>query len=361
MIITPAMSHFDVFNGDADGMCALHQLRLAEPRAAVRITGLKREIALLGKVRAAAGDSVTVLDLSIDVNRGALDTLLARGVNIQYFDHHGSSVLPRHPLLDARIDRAHETCTGMIVDRYLRGRYRPWAIVAAFGDNFRRSARQLAHSINLTEAQVTTLQELGECLNYNAYGDTDADPVIHPASLYAILERHESPFEFIRKERIVGLLRESRQRDLALACGIAPYANHDGGSIHILPDAAWSRRVRGEFGNAIARREPTRAHAILVPNSQGGYTVSVRMPFDVQQGAHDICAHFNSGGGRAAAAGITHLPAADVQAFFRAFRKACSCLETGSESAHLNVARGVRLPVGRQQHAPEMRVRPKAG
>jgi hypothetical protein len=26
--------YFDVFNGDADGLCALHQLSLAEPRAA---------------------------------------------------------------------------------------------------------------------------------------------------------------------------------------------------------------------------------------------------------------------------------------------------------------------------------------
>ncbi|HJV50176.1 MAG TPA: acetyltransferase, partial [Noviherbaspirillum sp.] len=38
------MTCFDVFNGDADGMCALRQLRLSEPREAIRITGLKREI-----------------------------------------------------------------------------------------------------------------------------------------------------------------------------------------------------------------------------------------------------------------------------------------------------------------------------
>ncbi|HTN65634.1 MAG TPA: acetyltransferase, partial [Burkholderiaceae bacterium] len=35
------MKHFDVFNGDADGLCALHQLRLAAPLDAVLITGIK--------------------------------------------------------------------------------------------------------------------------------------------------------------------------------------------------------------------------------------------------------------------------------------------------------------------------------
>ena len=33
------MKFYDVFNGDADGLCALHQLRLAEPRDAVLVTG----------------------------------------------------------------------------------------------------------------------------------------------------------------------------------------------------------------------------------------------------------------------------------------------------------------------------------
>jgi hypothetical protein len=41
---------YDVFNGDADGICALHQLRLANPRDAVLLTGVKRDIALLQRV-----------------------------------------------------------------------------------------------------------------------------------------------------------------------------------------------------------------------------------------------------------------------------------------------------------------------
>lgn len=32
------MNYFDVFDGDADGICALHRLRLTGPRAAVLIS-----------------------------------------------------------------------------------------------------------------------------------------------------------------------------------------------------------------------------------------------------------------------------------------------------------------------------------
>ena len=42
--------HFDVFNGDADGIIALTQLRLAEPKDSQLITGIKRDIALLSQV-----------------------------------------------------------------------------------------------------------------------------------------------------------------------------------------------------------------------------------------------------------------------------------------------------------------------
>ena len=37
---------FDVFNGDADGICALLQLRLERPLATQLITGVKRDIQL---------------------------------------------------------------------------------------------------------------------------------------------------------------------------------------------------------------------------------------------------------------------------------------------------------------------------
>ena len=118
------MTHYDVFNGDADGLCALHQLRLDEPRESVLVTGVKRDIALLARVDAKAGDAATVLDISLASNRPALETLLERGVAVQYFDHHFAGDVPRHPGLRATIDTSPGVCTEILVDRYLEGRQR---------------------------------------------------------------------------------------------------------------------------------------------------------------------------------------------------------------------------------------------
>jgi hypothetical protein len=73
------MSHYDVFNGDADGICALVQLRNADPRASTLVTGVKRDINLLKQIDAQPGDSITVLDVSLDKNREGLEKVLAAG------------------------------------------------------------------------------------------------------------------------------------------------------------------------------------------------------------------------------------------------------------------------------------------
>ena len=70
------MTRFYAFNGDADGLCALQQLRLVEAGEATLVTGVKRDITLLERVDAQAGDEVTVLDISLDRNRAALLRLL---------------------------------------------------------------------------------------------------------------------------------------------------------------------------------------------------------------------------------------------------------------------------------------------
>ena len=49
------MTCFYVFNGDADGLCALQQLHLADPGDAILVTGVKRDIGLLARVEAPAG------------------------------------------------------------------------------------------------------------------------------------------------------------------------------------------------------------------------------------------------------------------------------------------------------------------
>src|SRR5262245_34357496 len=129
------MPHYYAFNGDADGLCALQQLRLVERQPAILVTGVKRDIALLRGIAGRAGDVVTVLDISLHQNRDDLARLLDSKVSVRYFDHHHCGTPPVSPLFEAHIDESPDVCTGILVDRYIDGRHRLWAIVAAFGDN----------------------------------------------------------------------------------------------------------------------------------------------------------------------------------------------------------------------------------
>ena len=312
------MPQFDVFNGDADGLCALHQLRLAAPAAAVLVTGPKRDIALLERVDAAAGDRLTVLDVSLDRNRGALERLLARGVSVQWFDHHYAGAIPSHPLLDAHIDTAPEICTSAIVDRHLGARFRAWAVVAAYGDGLARTAEALGDSIGLDSGERDTLRSLGEDLNYNAYGDTTADLLVPPAALYRELAPFPSPLRFAAEAAVVAKLRAGRLADMERALAVAPYRP----DVYVLPDADWARRVSGTLANDLAARAPDRAHAVLVPCPNDGYGVSIRAPRAAPTGCAALAREFATGGGREAAAGIDHLPADAVERFIERFRTA---------------------------------------
>ncbi|MGV3741418.1 MAG: acetyltransferase [Burkholderiaceae bacterium] len=313
------MSYFDVFNGDADGICALHQLRLAEPHDATLVTGTKRDIALLQRIPAKKADHVTVLDLSMDVNHDALAGILDMGATVAYFDHHGSGRVPAHPNLRAHIDTSAHTCTGLIVDRYLGGRFTLWAIVAAFGDNLRKEARSAGSALGLGQSGIDILQDIGESINYNAYGDSEEDLIIHPASLYSIVRRYQDPFRFMREESIVRDIHMQRRADISLAEQAGDRATMKKGKIVFLPDTPWSRRVRGSYCNLLANAEPDLAHAVLSPSREGNYTVSVRAPLASMQGAFSLCKGFETGGGRAAAAGINQLPQDQLPRFLKDF------------------------------------------
>jgi len=316
------MANFDVFNGDADGICALHQLRLDEPRDSVLVTGVKRDIALLKQVPATAGDKITVLDISLDKNRTALRALLEHGVEVTYVDHHFAGDIPVHPALRAVIDTAPGTCTGLLVDDMLAGRFRAWAVVAAFGDNLAESALRTAAPLNLSEAQLTTLRELGECLNYNAYGDSVEDLFFHPAELYRQLHGYADPFHFIADSPVFATLKRGYAADMAMAHVLEPRWVYPGGTVYLLPDQPWARRVSGVFGNHLAQAEATLAHAVLTHKPDGGYIVSVRAPLSNPGGADDLCRQFESGGGRKSAAGINHLPENELKRFLALFNSA---------------------------------------
>ena len=314
------MQFYDIFNGDADGLCALQQLRLEEPRAAVLVTGVKRDVRLLDRVTAAAGDELTVLDISLLSNAAGLRRLLDAGARCRYFDHHAAGDVPRHPNLKAFIDTAPDICTSLIVDRHLNGRQRPWAVVAAFGDNLAEPALRAAETLGLDAGDVMQLRQLGEALNYNAYGDTVEDLHYPPGDLFGTLSRYRDPRDFISGEPVVGVLRGAYQDDLDRADRIKPETETGRRAVLVLPDAAWSRRVYGMLGNRLARRNPGRAHALLVKKGEG-YRVSVRAAIERPHGADELCRKFESGGGRQGAAGINFLPASEFGRFIAAFER----------------------------------------
>ena len=315
------MQFYDIFNGDADGICALQQLRLEEPRASVLVTGAKRDVRLLQRVHAAAGDELTVLDISLQSNAADLQRLLAAGARLRCFDHHAAGDLPRHANLKAFIDIAPDTCTSLIVDRYLGGRQRLWAVVAAYGDNLAGPAERAAAELDLDAADLARLRELGECLNYNAYGDAVDDLHYHPADLFEIVSRYRDPRDFAEGEPVLEVLRSALADDVERARAVTPGAASEHGALYVLPDAAWSRRIHGIFANDLARRHPRRAVALLVAR-HGGYSVSVRAPLERPRGADALCLKFETGGGRQAAAGINWLPEADYPRFVTEFNKA---------------------------------------
>ena len=310
----------DVFNGDADGICALVQLRLDQPAQSTLVTGVKRDIQLLENLSVQKNDQLTVLDISLKKNRTALDRILQQGASVFYVDHHESGDIPQHPNFKALINTAANTCTSLLMDQYLGGKYRAWAVTAAFGDNLLDSAEQAAQSLSLSANQLKQLRDLGVCINYNGYGSSVADLHFAPDALYRELAPYASPFDFMNGNPSVHQkLLTGYANDMSQAWLVKPEYQSDTIAVYILPDEAWARRISGVFGNELANQNPARAHAVLSYNTQGGYLISVRAPLTSKAGADELCSAFTTGGGRKSAAGINHLPLNQLSAFITAF------------------------------------------
>jgi len=314
------MTHYDIFNGDADGICALHQLRLAEPKQSQLITGIKRDIQLLEKVQSERGDSLTVLDISMAKNSTALQRHLETGATVFYVDHHQSGEIPTVSNLTALINTDANTCTSLLVDGYLKGAYRPWAVTAAFGDNLHQSALQAAKSLSLSETQLNNLQTLGICINYNGYGSCVEDLHFAPDELYRAISHYVSPLDFIAdSESAYAPLKAGYFADLAHSEQVKSEYDNGAIAVFVLPDAPWARRISGVFANDLANKHPQRAHGVVTLNPEGNYVISVRAPLANKQGADELCSGFPSGGGRKAAAGINHLPVEQLDEFISRF------------------------------------------
>ena len=316
------MKYIDVFNGDADGICALHQLRMIEPRPAQLITGVKRDIQLLSRIKEMHHAMVTVLDVSLDSNRQGLLALLANRCRVFYADHHFAGDIPQNHNLEAHIDTHPETCTSLIVDRLINGKHRLWSIVGAFGDNLEEKARHKAQSLSLTTAEINQLKELGELLNYNGYGASIADLHFSPRILYEAIQPFENPFDFYHQSLMPGQLRNGFGSDMDKAGKIQPIFETVAVRIFRLPAESWSRRVSGVFINTKTHEKPSKAHALVVANTDGTDRISVRAPLNNKTGADTLCRAFPTGGGRAGAAGVNALPSDRFQVFCKAFEKA---------------------------------------
>ena len=308
--------HYDIFNGDADGIISLIQLRLSTPLKSTLVTGVKRNIQLLKTVSAEAQDSFTVLDISMEKNTQQLLEVLDKGCDVFYADHHRAGDIPEHSNLNALIDLDANMCTALIIDQHLNGQFHDWAICAAYGDNLIAKADQLCEAAGYTKEQAEQLKELGTLINYNGYGADLSDLHFDPAELFQALLKYPSPFDvFTDKASPYYALQAAYQDDLEKALAIPAMHSSDTLSVFELPDQKWSRRISGVYGNLLANKGPKSAFAVLTKNAQGGYLVSLRAPLENKQGAGDICSQFETGGGRAAAAGVNHLPVTTLEKF----------------------------------------------
>jgi hypothetical protein len=314
------MTDYDVFNGDADGICALVQLRLVEPRNSQLVTGVKRDVSLLKQVNAEQGDRITVLDISMDKNHDALQRMLAAGAEVFYVDHHFSGQVPASAQLKSLINEAPDVCTSLLINHYLRGAHTGWAVVGTFGDNLKKSATGLAKNLDISADQLISLEKLGVYVNYNGYG-ADVDELhVRPAELYKLLSNFANPLDFIASDgETFERLETGYHEDLNTAQSTKALQASESVAIFSLPDQPWARRVSGVYSNGLSNQNPDRAHAVLTAKANGNYLVSVRAPLNNKQGAAALCMQFPTGGGREAAAGINDLPVAMLDEFIAAF------------------------------------------
>ena len=315
------MKIYDVFNGDADGLCALIQWRLAKPAVSELVTGIKRDINLLKKVSVDEACELNVFDVSLDKNREGLEAHLDLGSCIKYFDHHFAGDIPENDRLDAHIDLRPDTCTSLIVNKYLNQAYPEWAIVGAYGDNMFVQAENLADQLGLASEIRAQLKSLGTCLNYNGYGADLDDLHYTPQFLFEELRGFKTPMEFIEaKPELFSALEGAYESDMSSAQQTQYYLEEDSVALLIFPSDVWARRVSGVYANDLANEFPDRAHAILT-EKESSYLVSVRAPLNRREGADELCRKFPSGGGRKAAAGINDLAKSDLGSFIQSFKE----------------------------------------
>lgn len=313
--------HIDVFNGDADGIFSLIQLRKEQPVAATKqllITGVKRDISLVKKLteQQALNADITVLDISFDKNNIALAQVLQLANSVFYCDHHQAETLFGHPKLITVIDTSPAVCTALLINQHLNNAQPLWAVAAAFGDGLDKPATALAQQLGLNAEQQAQLKQLGMLVNYNGYGACEADLHFAPAALYQQLIAYDSPFAVIADDQSpFAALKAGYDADLAQARACKPLGDSAAVLAVQLDNAPWAARISGSYGNILAAENPAKAVVIASSNADGSLTISLRAPKNNPRGAADICSRFPTGGGREGAAGINTLDPSQLSRF----------------------------------------------
>ncbi len=315
------MQNFDVFNGDADGVIGLHILRLEKPLNAKLITGVKRDIQLLTQLNNVQNASLTVLDISLASNQQDVLRLLDAQCNILWFDHHQAGDPPDSPLLSRVIDTSPDVCTSILVHRYLGGKHPHWAAAAAFGDNLPEVAKGLCQDCNPEE--TTQLQQLGETINYNGYGEEASDLNAWPADVYLDMHDYTCPFTYLSQSVLFQKIQRQKLSDEKDMTRMKELVSNQHSHCVILPRGLAARRLSGVISNRLASEHPNRAHAVLTHlEDDCGYRVSIRAPFNRPRGADCLASQFPTGGGRAKAAGINCLKEETLNLFLKKFSEA---------------------------------------
>jgi hypothetical protein len=251
----PVPNHrYDVFNGDADGICALLQLRLQDDERARRrlVTGVKRDIRLLEKIQVRPRDR--------DHGARYLARFEPRRPRAGAGGRRAEVTLVRSPL--RRRDPGARGCWPSSILRPGCARACWWTATLAArstpgpssAPSATTSKRRPAASreADFDAGQAKRCCALGEALNHNAYGESVADLRYPPAELYRHAEA-VSPARSPSSPR----RRPSRNcaRAIARTCALPrtlrPVLAEEGGLVFVLPDTAWARRVSGVFANRL--------------------------------------------------------------------------------------------------------------
>lgn len=311
------------FNGDADGLCAQHVYQLVHGAPSLRITGWKRDVKLLTRVPLKSPSRIRVFDISLDQNRDALPAFLDReGIDVEWYDHHDPGEAPVHPRLHLHVNQAPGLCSAVIVDSALGRRHRPWAALAAFGDNLPATAEGLAKDAGLDPVQAARLERAGILLNYNAYGDRPGDVLLEPLDLAERMAPFESALDFCGEASIWGPLQSQFDSDQARFHSLQALASSATAIAYQVPDEPWARRFGATWANERVRAHPDQALAMLHPRPDGTHLVSLRAPRTARAAspsAADLAREFPTGGGRKLAAGINRLPPEDLTRFLTRF------------------------------------------